>query len=99
MLVRNRGAERVINPYAFVAPTAVLVDQVSVGQRARVMYGAVLREAPVPVIPISYTLNAARAIFAPLVRGGKRGTALISSVLGNLMAFWSAIGMFFISDR
>ena len=42
MLVRNRGAEPVIDPSAFVAPTAVLVGRVSVGSRARVMYGAVL---------------------------------------------------------
>ena len=42
MLVRNRGAEPVINPYAFVAPTAVLVGRVSVGPRSRIMYGAVL---------------------------------------------------------
>jgi carbonic anhydrase/acetyltransferase-like protein (isoleucine patch superfamily) len=42
MLVRNRGAEPVIDPSAFVAPTAVLVGRVSVGPRARIMYGAVL---------------------------------------------------------
>ena len=29
-------------------------------------------EAPVPVIPISYTLNAAIALFSPFVRGGRR---------------------------
>src|SRR5215212_897578 len=42
MLVRNRGAEPVIDPSAFVAPTAVLVCRVSVGPEARVMYGSVL---------------------------------------------------------
>jgi len=42
MLIRNRGAEPVIDPSAFVAPTAVLVGRVSVGPRARIMYGAVL---------------------------------------------------------
>ena len=42
MLVRNRGAEPVIDSSAFVAPTAVLVGRVSVDPRARVMYGAVL---------------------------------------------------------
>jgi carbonic anhydrase/acetyltransferase-like protein (isoleucine patch superfamily) len=42
LLIRNRGAEPVIDPSAFVAPTAVLVGRVSVGPRARVMYGAVL---------------------------------------------------------
>jgi carbonic anhydrase/acetyltransferase-like protein (isoleucine patch superfamily) len=42
MLVRNRGAEPVIDPSAFVAPTAVLVGRVSVSPEARIMYGAVL---------------------------------------------------------
>ena len=42
MLVRNRGAEPVIDPSAFVAPTAVLVGRVSVGPEARIMYGSVL---------------------------------------------------------
>ena len=42
MLIRNRGAEPTVDVSAFVAPTAVLVGRVSVGPRARVMYGAVL---------------------------------------------------------
>ena len=62
-------------------------------------FGRAWRDAPVPVIPISYALNAALAIFAPLARGRKRGTALISSVLGILMAVWSAVGVFSVSDR
>ena len=41
MLIRNRGAEPVVDASAFVAPTAVLVGRVSVGARARIMYGAV----------------------------------------------------------
>ena len=36
-------------------------------------FGRAWRDAPVPVIPISYALNAALAVFAPLARGGKRG--------------------------
>ena len=52
-----------------------------------------------PVVPISYALNAALAVFAPLARGGAKGTALISSVLGILMAAWSAVGVLFMSDR
>ena len=42
MLIRNRGVEPIVEASAFVAPTAVLVGRVSVGPRARVMYGAVL---------------------------------------------------------
>ena len=57
------------------------------------------REAPVPVIPISYTLNAAIAVFAPLTRGGKRWIVLASTVLGVLMAVWSVVGVFFVSDE
>ena len=62
-------------------------------------FGKAWKDAPIPVIPISYTLNAALAILAPLARSGKRGAALITSVLGILMALWSAAGVFFISDR
>ena len=42
MLIRNRGVEPIVDASAFAAPTAVLAGQVSVGPRARVMYGAVL---------------------------------------------------------
>ena len=42
MLIRHRDAEPTVDDSAFVAPTAVLAGQVSVGPRARVMYGAVL---------------------------------------------------------
>jgi carbonic anhydrase/acetyltransferase-like protein (isoleucine patch superfamily) len=42
MLIRHRAAEPIVDASAFVAPTAVLVGRVSVGPRARVMYGAVL---------------------------------------------------------
>jgi carbonic anhydrase/acetyltransferase-like protein (isoleucine patch superfamily) len=42
MLIRHREAEPIVDASAFVAPTAVLAGQVSVGPRARVMYGAVL---------------------------------------------------------
>jgi hypothetical protein len=56
------------------------------------------REAPVPVVPISYALNAAIALFSPLVRSGRRWSALVATVLGVLMAAWSAIGVLFMSD-
>ena len=57
------------------------------------------RGAPVPVTPISYALNAAIALLSPLVRGGRRWSALVATVLGVLMAAWSAIGVFFMSER
>ena len=52
------------------------------------------RDAQIPVIPISYILNAAMAICAPLAKTGRRWTAL-----GVLIAIWSACGVFYISDR
>jgi carbonic anhydrase/acetyltransferase-like protein (isoleucine patch superfamily) len=42
MLIRHRGAVPRIDPSAYVAPTATLVGAVTVGPRARVMFGAVL---------------------------------------------------------
>jgi carbonic anhydrase/acetyltransferase-like protein (isoleucine patch superfamily) len=42
MLLRHRGHQPVVDPSAFVAPTATLVGDVRIGPRARVMYGAVL---------------------------------------------------------
>jgi carbonic anhydrase/acetyltransferase-like protein (isoleucine patch superfamily) len=42
MLIRHRGHAPLVDPTAFVAPTATLVGDVRVGPRARVMYGAVL---------------------------------------------------------
>lgn len=42
MKVRHRGYEPRVDASVYVAPTAVLVGNVEVGARARVMYGAIL---------------------------------------------------------
>ncbi|UCB52365.1 MAG: acyltransferase [Candidatus Zixiibacteriota bacterium] len=42
MLVKHRGFEPVVDSSVFVAPTAVLVGNVRVGARSRIIYGAVL---------------------------------------------------------
>jgi carbonic anhydrase/acetyltransferase-like protein (isoleucine patch superfamily) len=42
ILIRHRGHEPRVHPTAYVAPTATLVGDVTIGPRARVMYGAVL---------------------------------------------------------
>lgn len=42
MIIRSRGVEPAVDASAFVAPTAVLSGNVSVGPKARIMYGAVL---------------------------------------------------------
>ena len=52
-----------------------------------------------PAVPISYTLNAAIAVFAPVVRSAKGWATRIASVLGVLVAIWSAVGVLFMSDR
>ncbi len=41
-LIRHRGHEPRVHPSAYVAPTATLVGNVTVGPRARVMYGSAL---------------------------------------------------------
>ena len=57
------------------------------------------RDAPIPVTPISYALNAVIAVFAPLARSDKRRATRIATALGVLMAVWSTVGMFFMSDK
>ena len=42
VLIRHRGHLPQVHPSAFVAPTATLVGNVTVGPRARIMYGAVV---------------------------------------------------------
>ena len=42
MLIRHSGAVPRVDPSAYVAPTATLVGAVTVGPRARVMFGAVV---------------------------------------------------------
>jgi carbonic anhydrase/acetyltransferase-like protein (isoleucine patch superfamily) len=42
MLISHRGAAPVVHPTAYVAPNATLVGDVTIGPRARIMYGAVL---------------------------------------------------------
>jgi carbonic anhydrase/acetyltransferase-like protein (isoleucine patch superfamily) len=41
-LIRHRGAEPEVDPTAYVAPNATLVGAITVGPRARVMFGAVI---------------------------------------------------------
>jgi carbonic anhydrase/acetyltransferase-like protein (isoleucine patch superfamily) len=42
MLIRHRGFDPSVESSAFVAPSAVLIGNVRVGPRARIMYGSVL---------------------------------------------------------
>ena len=54
-------------------------------------------DAPIPVTPISYALNAALAVFSPFVSGGTRWATRIATLLGVLMALWSSIGVLYVS--
>ena len=54
-------------------------------------------DAPIPVTPISYALNAALAVFSPFVSGGKGLAARVATVLGVLMTLWSSIGVLYVS--
>ncbi len=60
-------------------------------------FGRAWKDAPIPVTPISYALNAAIGVFAPLARSGKGWATRIATALGVLMAVWSAVGVFFVS--
>ena len=42
MIIRNRGVDPKIDPSAYVAPTAVLCGNVTVGADSRILFGAVL---------------------------------------------------------
>ncbi len=49
-------------------------------------------DTPIPVLPISYSLNAAIVVALPFTREDRRQAAAASSALGGLMALWSAAG-------
>jgi carbonic anhydrase/acetyltransferase-like protein (isoleucine patch superfamily) len=42
MIIKHRGFEPVIDSTVYVAPTAVLVGNIDVGPKSRIMYGAIL---------------------------------------------------------
>jgi hypothetical protein len=52
-------------------------------------------DAPIPVIPISYGLNACFVVLLPVLPRGRRTALGVAGLLGSLMAVWSAVGMAF----
>jgi hypothetical protein len=72
MLIRNRGAVPIVDASAFVAPTAVLVGRVSVGPRARVMYGAVLDSEASKVEVGATAIVCENAVLRATSVGGRR---------------------------
>jgi carbonic anhydrase/acetyltransferase-like protein (isoleucine patch superfamily) len=42
MIIKHRGIEPQIDPSAYIAPTATIVGNVSMGMKAKVMFGAVV---------------------------------------------------------
>jgi carbonic anhydrase/acetyltransferase-like protein (isoleucine patch superfamily) len=70
MLLRHRGRDPVVDPSAFVAPTATLVGDVRVGPRARVMYGAVLDAEASAVEVGECTIVCEHAVLRATAAGG-----------------------------
>ena len=52
-------------------------------------------DAPVPVIPISYGLNACFIALLPSLKDRGHGALRVAALLGTAMAVWSAVGMAF----
>ncbi len=50
-------------------------------------------DAPLPVIPISYGLNASFVVLLPFLGRQSRGELRAAALLGTAMAVWSAVGM------
>ena len=50
-------------------------------------------EVALPVVPISYGLNAGFVVLLPFLPRGGTTTLRVAAALGGLMAVWSAIGM------
>ena len=49
MLIEHRGKRPRVHPTAYVAPTATLCGDVSVGPESRILFGAVLTAEGAPV--------------------------------------------------
>lgn len=52
-------------------------------------------DASIPVIPISYGLNACFVVLLPFLRRGGNAELRVAALLGFAMAVWSAVGMAF----
>jgi carbonic anhydrase/acetyltransferase-like protein (isoleucine patch superfamily) len=77
LLLRHRGREPVVDPSAFVAPTATLVGEVRVGPRARVMYGAVLDAEASRVEVGECAIVCEHAVLRATVAGGTERPVLV----------------------
>jgi carbonic anhydrase/acetyltransferase-like protein (isoleucine patch superfamily) len=68
MLIEHNGKRPVVDPSAYVAPTAVLSGDVRVGAETRILFGAVLTAEGGPVVVGSHCIVMENAV----VRGSKR---------------------------
>lgn len=42
MIIKHRGIEPQIDPSTYVAPTAIIVGNVQIGPKSKIMFGAVI---------------------------------------------------------
>jgi carbonic anhydrase/acetyltransferase-like protein (isoleucine patch superfamily) len=75
MLIRHRGSEPTIDPSAYVAPSAVIVGNVTIAAGARVLHGAVLTAEDGEVVIGENTVIMEHA----LIRGRAGHPALVGS--------------------
>jgi carbonic anhydrase/acetyltransferase-like protein (isoleucine patch superfamily) len=75
MLIEHRGGRPSVHPSAYVAPTATLSGDVTVGERSRILFGAVVTADGGPVVIGAETIVMENAV----VRGTPRDPAWIGS--------------------
>ena len=75
MLLEHRGKHPTIHPSAYIAPTATVCGDVTVGENSRVLFGAVLVAEGGPVVIGAHCIIMENAVI--------RGTAAFPTRIGN----------------
>ena len=78
MLIRHRDREPVVDPSAFVAPTAVVAGNVRVGPRVRVMYGKEALAAAIQSLGFARTAFGVDALWEDRVARYRQATEVRS---------------------
>ncbi len=71
MLIRHRGLEPGVDESAYVAPTAILVGNVRIGSRCRILYGAVVDSEGSSVVIADTTIVAEQAVIRATSAGDR----------------------------